>query len=78
MSAAGPDVGSERSASVGGRSPFFRTVRALVWRDLLAEYRSREVLGGGIVFALLTLVVFNFKVTPALDGLRVQMPARQI
>lgn len=45
-----------------GRSPFFPTVWALVWRDLLAEYRTREVLGGGIVFALLTLVVFNFAV----------------
>lgn len=45
-----------------GRSPFFPTVWALVWRDLLAEYRTREVLGGGIVFALLTLVVFNFAI----------------
>jgi heme exporter protein B len=45
-----------------GRSPFFATVWALVWRDLLAEYRTREVLGGGIVFALLTLVVFNFAI----------------
>lgn len=45
-----------------GRSPFFPTVGALIWRDLLAEYRSREVLGGGIVFALLTLVVFNFAI----------------
>jgi heme exporter protein B len=45
-----------------GRSPFFPTIWALVRRDLLAEYRSREVLGGGIVFALLTLVVFNFAI----------------
>jgi heme exporter protein B len=45
-----------------GPSPFFPTVWALVWRDLLAEYRTREVLGGGIVFALLTLVVFNFAI----------------
>lgn len=50
-----------------GRSPFFRTVRALVWRDLLAEYRSREVLGGGIVFALLTLVIFNFAIDLRLE-----------
>jgi heme exporter protein B len=42
-----------------GRSPFFPTVWALIWRD---EYRTREVLGGGIVFALLTLVVFNFAI----------------
>lgn len=46
----------------GTRSPFFSTVVTLVWRDLLAEYRSREILGGGIVFALLALVVFNFAI----------------
>ena len=45
-----------------GRAPFFRTVKTLVWRDLLAEYRSREVLAGGIVFALLTLVILNFAI----------------
>jgi len=50
-----------------GRAPLLPTVRALVWRDLLAEYRSREVLGGGIVFALLTLVVFNFAIDLRLD-----------
>jgi heme exporter protein B len=49
-------------ARVGGRSPFLLTVRTLIWRDLLAEYRSKEVLGGGIVFALLTLVIFNFAI----------------
>ena len=51
----------------GGRSPFLRTVRTLVWRDLLAEYRSREVLVGGIVFALLTLVIFNFAIDLRLE-----------
>ena len=50
-----------------GRSPFFRTVRTLVGRDLVAEYRSREVLVGGIVFALLTLVIFNFAIDLRLE-----------
>lgn len=36
------------------------SVLTLVRRDLLVEYRTREILGGGIVFALLVLVVFNF------------------
>ena len=49
------------------RSPLLGTVRALVWRDLLAEYRSRDVLGGGIVFALLTLVIFNFAIDLRLE-----------
>jgi heme exporter protein B len=36
------------------------TVAALAWRDLLAEWRTREVVTGGAAFALLVLVVFNF------------------
>jgi heme exporter protein B len=51
----------------GGKSPFLRTVRTLIWRDLLAEYRSREVLVGGIVFALLTLVILNFAIDLRLE-----------
>ena len=50
-----------------GKSPFFRTVRTLVWRDLVAEHRTREILGGGIVFALLTLVIFNFAIDLRLE-----------
>jgi heme exporter protein B len=45
-----------------GKSPFLGTLVTLVWRDLLAEYRSREIVGGGVVFALLALVVFNFAI----------------
>lgn len=57
-----------------GRSPFLRTVNTLVWRDLLAEYRSREILGGGIVFALLTLVVFNFAIDLRLESAKEVAP----
>jgi heme exporter protein B len=32
----------------------------LVWKDLLSEYRSRASLIGAVVFALLSLVMFNF------------------
>ncbi|MCC7367629.1 MAG: heme exporter protein CcmB [Chloroflexi bacterium] len=49
---------TDRSA----RSPFISTVLTLVWRDIVAEYRSREIVGGGAVFALLALVVFNFAI----------------
>jgi len=36
------------------------TILALVWRDVLTELRTREVVTGGAAFALLVLVVFNF------------------
>jgi heme exporter protein B len=52
---------------IDGRSPLLLTVRTLVWRDLVAEYRSREIVVGGIVFALLTLVVFNFAIDLRLE-----------
>jgi heme exporter protein B len=50
-----------------GRSPFASTIITLVRRDLVAEYRSREIVGGGVVFALLTLVVFNFAIDLRMD-----------
>jgi heme exporter protein B len=41
-------------------SPFAVQVGALLWKDLVAEWRTRELLGGMVVFGLLTLVIFNF------------------
>src|SRR3954452_6756608 len=39
---------------------FWRQLRALVWKELLVEARSRETVLAGAVFALLVLVIFNF------------------
>jgi heme exporter protein B len=41
-------------------SLFLRQLRALIWKELLVEARSRETVLAGAVFALLVLVVFNF------------------
>lgn len=35
-------------------------IGAIVWKDLLAELRTREMVNSALVFALLLLVVFNF------------------
>lgn len=40
--------------------PFLEAVAALVWKDLLSEWRTKDVVTSGIVFALLVLVIFNF------------------
>ncbi len=45
---------------MSGRWRFGRAVAALVWKDLLAELRSREVLSAMFVFALTVVLVFNF------------------
>ncbi|MCA1645741.1 MAG: heme exporter protein CcmB [Chloroflexi bacterium] len=42
------------------RPNFANQVRALIWKDLLVEARSRETVLAGAVFALLVLVIFNF------------------
>ena len=40
--------------------PFLRTMGAIVWKDLAAEWRSREMISGMLVFALLVVFIFNF------------------
>ena len=42
--------------------PFVAVVAALLWKDLLAESRTRDVVAAGVTFALLVLVIFNFAV----------------
>jgi heme exporter protein B len=37
-----------------------RAVAAIVWKDLAAELRSRELLSAMLVFALLMILIFNF------------------
>lgn len=39
---------------------FFQTLGGIVWKDLIVEFRSKEILGAMLVFALLVIVVFNF------------------
>ncbi len=39
---------------------FFRATAAVLWKDLSAELRSRELLSAMLVFALLVILIFNF------------------
>ncbi|OGO71234.1 MAG: cytochrome C biogenesis protein [Chloroflexi bacterium RBG_19FT_COMBO_62_14] len=39
---------------------YLRAIGAVIWKDLAAELRSRELLGGMLVFALLVILIFNF------------------
>lgn len=47
---------------------FGRAVLAILWKDLAAEMRSRELLSAMLVFALLVILIFNFAIelAPAL------------
>jgi heme exporter protein B len=44
----------------GGLAGFLRALWAVVWKDLAAEMRSRELLSAMLVFALLVIFIFNF------------------
>jgi heme exporter protein B len=39
---------------------YIQAVRAVIWKDLTAEWRTRENLTSMLVFALLTVLIFNF------------------
>ena len=50
----------KRKSSAPGLGQFIRAVSAVIWKDLAAELRSRELLSAMLVFALLVILVFNF------------------
>jgi len=54
MEGATPRLRARRS------SGYFRALWAIVWKDLAAELRSRELLSAMLVFALLVILIFNF------------------
>jgi heme exporter protein B len=46
--------------SRGRLNGYIRAVGAVIWKDLSAELRSREMLSAMLVFSLLVLLIFNF------------------
>ncbi len=57
--------------ATGGRTPavdarpsadgsFIKAIGAIVWKDLAAEFRSRELISAMLVFSLLVILIFNF------------------
>jgi heme exporter protein B len=42
------------------KSSFLKAVAAVVWKDLRAEFRSRELFSAMLVFSLLIILIFNF------------------
>lgn len=43
-----------------GISGYLRALSAVIWKDLAAEMRSRELISAMLVFALLVIFIFNF------------------
>jgi len=56
---AGRQVSHDEKPTLGV-SQFLRSMTAIIWKDLAAELRSRELLSAMLVFALLVILIFNF------------------
>jgi len=42
------------------KTSFFKAIKAVIWKDLIAELRSKELVSGMLVFSLLVIFIFNF------------------
>jgi heme exporter protein B len=49
-------------------------IAAILWKDILSEYRTKEMLSSMIVFSLLVSVIFNFAFPPGSEALREAIP----
>ena len=45
-------------------STFWKPMLALLWKDILLELRSKDIIVSVFVFALLVIVIFNFALDP--------------
>ena len=55
-----PAKHTEDEARVRDSGNFIKAVSAVLWKDLQAEFRSRELFSAMLVFSLLIIVIFNF------------------
>jgi heme exporter protein B len=55
-----PHLGVSADLDAAPAPSFLRAVRAVLWKDLTAEFRSRELLSAMLVFSLLVVLTFNF------------------
>ncbi len=54
------EVSLPQTSTQSPAANFLRAMTAVVWKDLAAELRSRELLSSMLVFALLVILIFNF------------------
>lgn len=50
----------QRTTSQPPKGNFLKAISAVVWKDLQAEFRSRELFTAMLVFSLLIILIFNF------------------
>lgn len=55
-------------------SHFWSSVRAIVWKDLKAEFRTKEMLSSMLIFAFLVIVIFSFAFDPGAQSIKQILP----
>lgn len=58
--ATGKPVITDQRVNTQPTGNFMKAVSAVVWKDLQAEFRSRELFSAMLVFSLLIILIFNF------------------
>jgi heme exporter protein B len=54
---------------------YLRKIAAIVWKDIVAELRTKEMFSAMFVFAVLVIVIFNFAFDLRISGERVRQVA---
>jgi len=55
-------------------TPLVNQVGAILWKDLLSELRTRDLLGGMVLFGVLILLIFNFAFDLRIDNVAAVAP----
>ena len=53
---------------------FIKQVAAIVWKDILSELRTKEMLSSMLIFCLLVIVIFNIAFDPGSEYLEEMIP----
>jgi heme exporter protein B len=53
---------------------FWAKVLIILWKDILSELRTRDIVASVFVFALLVVVIFNFALEPGTQNIEVVAP----
>jgi heme exporter protein B len=53
---------------------FLRKVQMIVWKDVISEVRTKEMISSMFVFGLLVIVIFNFAFDPGMENIEEVAP----
>lgn len=53
---------------------FFKQIKALVWKDIASELRTKEMVSGMLIFSFLVIVIFSFAFDPTKETTKAVFP----